>query len=145
MIIVHITEKDLVTAGACAGGIAFWRTLATPSPKGNMRVRVKWTLFHQVWASIVCPSFYGWARDKGMIPQLSLYGADLRGADLRGANLYGADLFGADLRGADLRGADLRGADLRGANLQDANLLGAYALVAPAGWVLENGVLRVAQ
>jgi uncharacterized protein YjbI with pentapeptide repeats len=76
-----------------------------------------------------------------------LRGADLWGADLRRAVLTGADLTGADLRdavleGAYLRGVDLRDADLRDADLQRADLRGAWADVAPDGWVLRDGRLR---
>ncbi len=81
MIIVDIRESDL--AGACEGGIAFWRSIATMSkrgPKGELRMKVKWSVFHQLWASVACPSFFGWAREQGLVPQISMRSADLRGA-----------------------------------------------------------------
>ena len=45
--------------------------------------------------------------------------------DLRGANFNGADLHDLDLSGRDLSRIQLFNADLRGVNLQDANLEGA--------------------
>jgi len=124
-ITVTITLADLQRHDACVEGIALWRSIATRSPKGRLRVRVKWTPLHDVWLAVAYPGFSGWLRDWGLVPRANLGGANLGGANLRGANLYGASLRGADLRGADLRGADLRGADLRGADLGGADLGGA--------------------
>ena len=165
MITVTITEDTLTKfqakrgrPEACANGLALFRQIATMSkrsPSGKLRIKVKWTRLHQLWAATVYPEFYAWLREEGLAPQISmrsanlriadlrsanlgganlggadlgganLYSADLGGADLGGANLYGAYLYGADLGGADLRIANLRGADLRSANLGGANLGGA--------------------
>ncbi len=73
----------------------------------------------------------------------NLGGAYLWDADLRGANLWDADLRGANLWDADLRDANLRGANLRDANLRGANLRGAYNLVLPSGWKLDDNGLAV--
>ncbi len=136
MIIVHITEKDLTEKQACAEGVKFWRTLATLSPKGNLRVRVKWTPLHFVWLMSTQPSFTSWALDKGLIP-----GANLVGAYLRGANLDGAYLRGANLGGAYLRGANLGGAYLVGANL-DGAYRGTCSTPVPGWQTLTTGYLE---
>ena len=160
MITVTITEDTLTKfqakrgrPEACANGLALFRQIATMSkrsPSGKLRIKVKWTRLHQLWAATVYPEFYAWLREEGLAPQISmrsanlriadlrsanlgganlgganLYSADLGGADLGGANLYGANLYGADLGGADLRIANLRGANLGGADLGGANLGGA--------------------
>src|SRR6185312_7440918 len=71
------------------------------------RIRVKnWTLLHQFWLVSAYPRLAGWLRDEGLVPWISV-----RGANLQGANLYGADLYGANLYGANLRGASLQGAN----------------------------------
>lgn len=95
-------------------------------------------------------AWHGW-RQKNLVEEPDLSGADLDGADLarfdlggadlseaslRGANLYRTDLITADLMKANLRGANLNRADLSGAacngtnfsraNLREASLYGAW-------------------
>ena len=118
MIIVKITRNELVAAGACQAGMSLFEKIK--SRKGDY-VYVRWTVVHQLWAAVAVPSFYSWLRAKGMVPQLSMEGADLTGADLRGASLWCANIMYTNLRGA--------------------NLAYAAATVAPRGWKLENGVL----
>ena len=125
MIFVAITRRLLVEHKACAAGLELFDHIAAMSkrsPRGVPRIKVRWTIAHQLWAAVAYPSFYGWLLDEGLAPQLSMRRADLGGADLGGANLYGADLRRADLSGADLSGANLYGADLVGANLYGADL-----------------------
>ena len=125
MITVTITEDTLIrfqrSRGrpvACDAGLTLFRQIAAMckrSPSGKLRIKVKWTRLHQLWAATVYPEFYAWLREEGLAPQISMRSANLRIADLRSANLGGADLGGANLYGADLRIADLgeweRGAD----------------------------------
>lgn len=151
MISVTLYRDELMARGACRRGLALFDSMATPSRKGRMRVRVvDWTPLHAVWLRVAQPDFAAWLQDRGLIPVANLCCADLRGADLRWADLYCADLRRADLRGVllgganlccanlsganlssvslrgiNLSGADLRGADLRGADLTGANLTGA--------------------
>ena len=120
MICVSITLKELQKHGACPEGLALFRSFSFAGEWIGA-----WTPIHALWSATAYPSFAAWARDKGIIPIVSLYGANLQGANLRGANLRGADLRDANLQGADLRGADLYGANLEGANLRGANLRGA--------------------
>jgi uncharacterized protein YjbI with pentapeptide repeats len=122
MITVTITRAQLVDLDACAEGLCLFDAVA--ALHGNLdEITIEWTQLSEVWFAV--SGFAGWAREHGVVPQLSLRGAYLRGAYLRGANLGGADLREANLSGADLRGANLRGADLSGADLREANLSGA--------------------
>jgi uncharacterized protein YjbI with pentapeptide repeats len=94
-ITVAIYERDL--ANACAEGIALWRLIAEQSKrskKGELRVKCTWTLLHQLWFATAYPSFYGWMRNVGLVPQISMRDANLGGANLRSADLRGADLGG---------------------------------------------------
>jgi len=119
MILVLITRARLIELGACSDGLALFDSIA--AIHGNPdAITIEWTPLAEVWFSI--KPFASWARERGVIPRVSLAYADLRGADLSGAYLRGADLRGADLSGAYLRGAYLRGADLRGADLRGADL-----------------------
>lgn len=110
MIFVTITRRLLAEHQACAEGLTLFDHVAAMSkrsPRGVPRIKVRWTIAHQLWAATAYPSFYAWLRDKSLAPQLSMARANLYGADLQGANLRGANLRGADLRGANLYGADL--------------------------------------
>ena len=121
MILVFITRARLVKLGACSDGLALFDSIA--SLHGNPdAITIEWTPLAEAWFSLT--SFSGWARERGVIPRVSLAYADLRGAYLRGADLRGANLYGANLSGAYLRGADLRGAYLRGAYLYGADMYG---------------------
>jgi uncharacterized protein YjbI with pentapeptide repeats len=64
-------------------------------------------------------------KEKVLLWEANLEGADLVGANLEGADLVGANLEGARLAGANLEGADLVRANLEGAYLSRANLEGA--------------------
>ena len=146
MIIVRLTRAELVQADACEEGLELFDDVAEMAGTPG-ELTVEWTSLAAVWLVSVEPDFAGWLYRVGLLPQISLSGADLRGAylrgaDLRGAYLRGADLRGADLRGADLRGAYLRGADLSGAYLRGADLSGAYLRSGdpvPEGWRLHGG------
>jgi len=111
---LFLSRTDLTRAGACPEGIKRFNELF---PQG---LATPWTVTHQLWAAWAEPAFYSWLRDKGLLPVLSM-----RGANLSGANLSRADLSRANLSGANLSGANLSGADLSRANLSRANLSGA--------------------
>ena len=129
---MRITVDDLRALDACEEGIDVFRAVCGECIDGE------WTREAQFFAlGTPLARFLGWAWLLRVIPQWSMYGANLTGADLKGANLTGAYLTGANLTGAnltganlrdayltgaDLKGADMKGADLRGADLRDANL-----------------------
>jgi uncharacterized protein YjbI with pentapeptide repeats len=71
-------------------------------------------------------SWNAW-REKNVLVDVDLSGADLSDAYLSGADLGGARLGGANLKNSDLSGANLRDADLRKANLSWANMTSAFA------------------
>ena len=142
-ITVRLSRADLERAGACDSGLALFDALLAHqseerarhvSPDGRSRrprrplrhLRVRWTSTHQIWLAALIPGFSRWLYERGLIPQISLAGANIRGANLEGANLEGANLRGANLRGAYLEGAYLEGANLEGAYLGSAYLGGAY-------------------
>jgi hypothetical protein len=127
MILVFITRDRLVELGACPGGLALFDSVA--ALHGNPdAITIEWTPLAEVWFSLT--RFAAWARERGVIPRVSLAYADLSGANLSGADLCGADLYGAYLGGAYLRGAYLRGANLCGADLCGADLCRANLRVA---------------
>jgi hypothetical protein len=130
VIVVEIRRAELDAREACREGLRLFDAIAGLAGTPGL-LCVEWSPLAQVWLGAAGPLFAFWLYEQGLVPQVSLRGADLGGADLRGAYLRGAylgaaDLGGADLGGADLRGADLRGADLRGADLRGAYLRGAY-------------------
>ena len=142
MIIVRITEAELVARRACddghTSGMALFREIAA----GRDFVEVEWTPLAAVWLAVGAPGFCGWLRERGLIPVAQLQYADLQSAYLQRANLRGADLQRANLRGAQLQGADLQRADL-----QDADLRGAYRSAqdpATLGWVVVEGRMEKA-
>lgn len=138
MIYVYLSRKTLVRYEACSEGLALFDSLAKAQGRKD-RVRVRWSPLAQVWLARDYPGFSAWLFDHGLIPRVSLRGADLRGAYLSGADLSGAYLRGADLRGADLSGADLSGADLNGADLNGAERYNWDTRV--DGWRVESGIL----
>lgn len=113
---VTVTMDMLRANGACPEGIDFFLSIKAES--------IEWTIDQQLWFATTAPSFYGWCVRKGLLPLMSMAGADLKGKSLVGANLAGVDLSGADLTGVDLSGASLHGADLTGAILKSAKLEG---------------------
>lgn len=96
MIVVTLCRSALKRAGACADGLSLFDAIASQQPASDARrlrrIKVRWTRLHQLWAATAYPTFYGWLRDNGLAPQLSMRHANLRGANLRGADLYGANL-----------------------------------------------------
>jgi len=111
MISVSLWRSALERHDACSEGMALFEAIAAMQPATDKlrtkRIRVKnWTLLHQFWLVSAYPRLAGWLRDEGLVPWISV-----RGANLQGANLYGADLYGANLYGANLRGASLQGAN----------------------------------
>jgi uncharacterized protein YjbI with pentapeptide repeats len=120
MISVTLFEAELTRLDACARGMVLFHTIRTlAGRKRSIKVR-NWTILHQLWAATEYPSFYGWAHDQGLLPQITMQRANLYWANLYGANLAGANLSGANLAGAYLSGANLYGANLAGADLTNA-------------------------
>jgi hypothetical protein len=133
---VLITLEILRDIEACEDGIADFVNAC-----GDKYEVTDYTVEHQLgWITGPLKKYWAWCVGKGLLPNLSMRGVDLRDANLTGthligadlyraylrrANLRNADLFNADLRGADLRNADLSEADLRGADLRGADLRGA--------------------
>ena len=137
-ITVRIDRAALEAAGACERGLALFDALLahqtedrarSVGPDGRPRrplrhLRIRWTPLHALWSAGAYPEFSRWLYARGLIPQISLEGANLEGANLRGANLVDAYLVDAYLDGANLRGA-YRPSD------------------PPAGWVPDSyGYLR---
>jgi hypothetical protein len=111
MITVSIWRKTLVSRKACPTGLALFDAIASMQPESDprrmARVRVGWTIAHQLWLATAYPEFSPWLRGEGLIPWIDLEGASLEGANLARANLEGARLEGANLEGANLVGAYL--------------------------------------
>ena len=89
MITVTIFRKTLVKLGACEKGLELFDTIAAGQGSTNV-VSVEWTPLADVCLRAAQPAFSGWLFDKGLIPSVTLSGANLSGANLSGANLYGS-------------------------------------------------------
>jgi len=132
-ITVRLDRAALEAANACDGGLALFDALLAHQTEERARrglrplrhLRIRWTPLHALWSAGAYPEFSRWLYARGLIPLISLGGANLEGANLGGANLEGANLGGAYLVDANLVGANLGGANLEGANLWGANLVGA--------------------
>jgi uncharacterized protein YjbI with pentapeptide repeats len=122
---IKITRAQLVAHDVCQEVLSWYDRHA---PSGVWEA--DWTKDLQAALLRERGEFVTWAAHEGLLPRLSMQGADLTGADLTGANLWRAPLGRANLTGANLSGAylscaDLRCAYLRGANLTGADLIGA--------------------
>ncbi len=96
--VITLFRSHLVEAKACAEGLAMFDEYAALQGRSRS-LRLTWA--HMLWAAsdVRSRGFVTWAQEMGLLPRLSLRGANLYGANLYGANLYGANLGGADLGG----------------------------------------------
>ena len=99
-IVITISLADLEAAGACDGGLAYYREARDAAGRGARPLRIVWSALAYVWLATSAPGYCDWLVRSGVLPRW----------DLQGANLYGADLYGANLSGANLSGAYLSGA-----------------------------------
>ena len=122
-VLITITKQQLNILGACTKGICELENVFG----GNAESwSVEWTRNKQIeLISTPLGIYLGWAFTKGLIPQWSMNGADLRHANLRYITLRAADLSCADLSYTDLSCADLSYTDLSYTDLSHANLSGA--------------------
>lgn len=134
-----LQRSELEEWNACELGMDLFNDIA--KTRGTFdTIEIEWTPFLQVLLAAGFPAFAEWLRDVGLLPQVTLWGANLshaslycahltglclREADLRCAELFGADLDFCDLGEANLQRADLRQTSLIGAYLSQANLEGA--------------------
>ena len=91
MITVTLTARDLTQREACAPAMALFATMT----EGRNTITVEWTPLHVLWLAAVYPEYSGWLVEHGLVPAISLHGANLTDANLHGANLRGANLRGA--------------------------------------------------
>ena len=104
MISVTIFRSELLDNRACEEGMEVFEKLAELQGNSDSVHIPEWTVTHYIWALRAYPAFTCWCRNIGLIPNMSLSGANLSGANLSGANLFGANLSGAYHPSSDLPG-----------------------------------------
>ena len=104
---VWLDRDTLVQHGACPDGLAVFDALSALQARPGGRVLIRWDPLTEVWSRAVLRGHVGWLFERGLVPRMSLRGADLAYADLHRANLRGASLHRANLRGANYPTGDL--------------------------------------